>query len=110
MAIYHLSAKIISRGLGQSVVASAAYRSAEHLHDERLDQDFDYSRKQGVEHCEILAPEDAPDWVHDRAALWNAVELAEKRKDSQLAREIEIGLPVELSKEEQIELVRDYAR
>ena len=110
VAIYHLSAKIVTRAKGQSVVASAAYRSAGHLHDERIDQTFDYTRKGGVEHTEIVAPEGAPAWVKDRQKLWNAVEKAEKRKDAQLAREIELALPVELSRVEQVQLLRDYAQ
>jgi Ti-type conjugative transfer relaxase TraA len=110
VAIYHLSAKIVSRAKGQSVAAAAAYRSAENLHDQRLGQTFDYTRKGGVEHTEILAPENGPSWVFDREALWNAVELVERRKDAQLAREMEIGLPVELTKDEQVALLRDYAQ
>jgi hypothetical protein len=66
VAIYHLSAKVVSRGKGQPVVASAAYRSAEELHDQRLGQTFDYSRKGGVEHTEILAPDGAPAWVRSQ--------------------------------------------
>ena len=110
VAIYHLSAKIVSRAKGQSVVASAAYRAAENLYDQRIGQTFDYTRKQGVEHSEILAPEGAPEWVQDRERLWNEVERVERRKDSQLAREIEIALPIELTKEQQIELMRDFAQ
>ncbi len=110
MAIYHLSAKVISRAAGQSVVASAAYRSAERLHDQRLDQSFDYEAKAGVAHTEILAPANAPAWVTNRQALWNAVEAVERRKDAQLAREIEIALPVELDLDQQIELTRAFAR
>src|SRR5437762_3465551 len=87
MAIYHFSAKIVSRAQGQSVVASAAYRSGELLRDEHIGQDFDYTRKEGIEHSEILAAAQAPEWVFDRQALWNAVEACEKRKDAQLARE-----------------------
>jgi Ti-type conjugative transfer relaxase TraA len=94
----------------ESAVAGAAYRSASLLHEERTGITHDYTRKRGVEHAEILAPEDAPAWVFDRETLWNTVELAEKRKDAQVAREIEIGLPVELSKREQIDLTRDFAR
>jgi Ti-type conjugative transfer relaxase TraA len=108
MAIYHLSAKIISRKHGQSVVASAAYRSASEIHDERLDLNFNYTKKRGVEHTEIMAPAGAPAWVHDRSKLWNAVESAEKRKDAQLAREIELALPVELKKGEQLALLKDF--
>ena len=110
MAIYHLSAKIVSRARGQSVVASAAYRAGEKLHDQRLDQTFDYTRKRGIERTEILAPVGAPQWVSSREALWNAVERVERRADSQLAREIELGLPAELTRSEQIDLLRDFAQ
>jgi ATP-dependent exoDNAse (exonuclease V) alpha subunit len=109
MAIYHLSAKIVSRAAGRSVVAAAAYRSAEALPDHRIGQTFDYTHKPGVEHTEILAPPSAPTWVHDRTTLWNTVEQVERRKDAQLAREIELGLPLELTKQQQIHLLRDFA-
>ena len=108
MAIYHLTAKVVSRAKGQSVVAAAAYRASEALHDERYGLTHDYTRKQGVEHSEILLPKGAPEWMRDRQTLWNAVEANEKRKDSQLARELEIGLPIELTHAENVELVRDY--
>ena len=110
MAIYHLSAKIVSRAEGRSVVGAAAYRSAEQIHDQRIGLTFDYRRKRGVDHREILAPKGAPTWVQDRNVLWNTVEQVEKRKDAQLAREIEIALPVELSKDEQIALLRDFVQ
>lgn len=110
MAIYHLTAKVISREKGRSVVAAAAYRAGDSLYDERLGQTFDYTRKQGVRHTEILAPEGVPAWIYSRERLWNAVEASEKRKDSQLAREIEIGLPWELDAEAQIALLRDFAQ
>ncbi len=93
MAIFHMHAQVISRATGRSAVASASYRAAERLYDQRLGKTFDYSRKAGVEHSEIMAPEGSPDWAHDREQLWNAVELAEKRKDAQLAREIQVALP-----------------
>jgi Ti-type conjugative transfer relaxase TraA len=110
MPIYHLSAKVVSRGKGQSVVASAAYRASEALHDERYGMIHDYTRKVGVEHSEILLPEGAPKWLSDRQTLWNQVEQNEKRKDSQLAREIEIGLPIELTHDENVALTRDYVQ
>ncbi len=112
MAIYHLSvsAKIVSRAQGRSVVGAAAYRSATAIHDRRLGQTFDYTRKAGVEYSEILAPSEAPAWMHDRDQLWNAVEQVERCKDAQLAREIEIGLTVELDRNEQIPLLRDFVR
>lgn len=110
MAIYHFSAQIISRSKGKSVVASASYRSGDKLHDERIDETFDYSRKQKIDGTEIHAPDHAPDWVHDRERLWNAVERAEKNKNAQLAREINIALPTELNADQNKELVRKYVQ
>jgi hypothetical protein len=108
MAIYHLSAKIVGRSSGRSSVAAAAYRSASKLHDERTGQDHDYTRKGGVVHSEILAPPNAPEWMFDRAALWNAVEQVEKRRDAQLAREIEVALPRELERDTRTSMVRQF--
>ena len=110
MAIYHLSVKAISRGKGQSVVASASYRSAERLHDERLDYTYDYTRKEHVAYTEIMLPTDAPQRLADRQTLWNEVERIENRKNSRLAREVEIALPNELTHDEHIKLVQDFAR
>ncbi|HWJ34978.1 MAG TPA: MobQ family relaxase [Steroidobacteraceae bacterium] len=109
MAIYHLTANIISRARGQRVVAAAAYRAGASLHDERYGVTHNYLGKHGTVHSEIMAPAGSPAWVHDRDVLWNRVEASEFRKDSQLARVIEVGLPVELSTEECVALVRDYA-
>ena len=108
VAIYHLSAKVIGRGVGRSAVAAAAYRAAERLHDERLGRDHDFTAKAGVVHSEILTPEGAPERWRDRAALWNEVEAGERRKDAQLARDVEIALPCELSKAEAVALARDF--
>lgn len=110
MAIYHLSAKIISRSDGRSVVAAAAYRAGESLREDSTGITFDYTRKQGVAHTEIVAPDGAPEWVNDRLTLWNSVDRAEKRRDAQLAREIEVGLPVELDETQQLALARDFVR
>ena len=108
MAIYHLSAKVISRAGGRSSVAAAAYRSGGRLRDERQGREHDYSRKGGVVHSEIIAPANAPDWMRDRDQLWNAVEAVEKRRDAQLAREIELALPRELDRESRLELLRGF--
>ena len=110
MAIYHLRASMISRSAGRSATGAAAYRSGERIHDERTGLSFDYRARGGVEHVEILAPERSPEWVRDRAALWNAVERAETRKNSQVAREIRVALPAELDRNERIELVRDFCQ
>jgi Ti-type conjugative transfer relaxase TraA len=110
VAIYHLSAKVISRADGRSAVAAAAYRAAEELYDERLGRSHDFTNKAGVVHSEILLPDGAPDRLLNRAVLWNEVEATEKRKDAQLAREIEISLPRELDKPEAIRLARDFVR
>ena len=110
MAIYHFSAKVISRANGSSALASAAYRSAGRLYDERLDRHHDFTGKSGVVHSEVLAPENVPDEFHDREQLWNAVEAGEKRRDAQLAREIEFAIPRELDQSQGIELARDFVR
>lgn len=110
MAIYHLSAKVISRAGGRSSVAAAAYRTAGRLRDDRQGVEHDYSRKGGVVHSEIMAPENAPDWMRDRDQLWNAIEAVEKRRDAQLAREIEVALPRELGRGERLELLRGFVQ
>ena len=108
MAIYHFNAKIIGRSQGKSAVAAAAYRAAEALYSQHQDILFDYSKKRGVVFSAIVLPLSAPTWMSDRDKLWNAVELFEKRKDATYAREIEVALPVELSLEQQKELVNEY--
>ena len=110
MAIYHFTAKVISRSKGRSAVAAAAYRSGSKLHDARQDLNFDYTQKSEVVFSEILLPEGAPAWMANRETLWNAVEAGEKRKDAQLARDIEFALPQELSREQAIALARDFVR
>jgi ATP-dependent exoDNAse (exonuclease V) alpha subunit len=108
--MYHLSVKPVSRSSGRSATAAIAYRTAEKLLDERTNQLHDYSRKQGVVHTELLLPENSPEWAHDREKLWNAAEAAEKRKDARVAREYEVAIPKELTKEQGIELVRDFGK
>ncbi|MBV9655676.1 MAG: Ti-type conjugative transfer relaxase TraA [Acetobacteraceae bacterium] len=108
MAIYHFSAKVISRASGRSAIAAAAYRSASQLYDERLGRAQDYSVKPGVVHSEILLPVGAPARWLDRSVLWNEVEAGEKRQDAQLAKEFEIALPQELGQAEAIRLARDF--
>ena len=108
MAIYHLTAKIVTRSAGRSVVAAAAYRAGERLEEIRTGNTYDFTHKRGIEHSEILTPEGAPDWAHDRTKLWNAVDECEKRKDAQLARDLEIALPIELDATAQVSLLRDF--
>ena len=108
IAIYHCIIKIVSRGKGKSAVAAAAYRSGEKLTNEWDGLTHDYTKKGGVVHSEILLPAHAPPAFSDRSTLWNSVELSEKSNNAQLAREVEIALPVELSREEQTRLVREY--
>lgn len=110
MAIYHLRATMISRSAGRSATAAAAYRSATHIEDHRTGLSFDYRTRSGVDHVEIIVPADAPEWAQDRAALWNAVEAAETRKNSQVAREIRVALPAELDHAQRAELVRDFCQ
>ena len=110
MAIYHFSAKVISRANGSSALAAAAYRSASRLHDQRLDRHHDFSNKAGVVHSEVMLPDGAPEEWQDREKLWNAVEAAEVRKDAQLAREVEFAIPRELDQAEGIRLTREFVQ
>ncbi|MDG5972968.1 Ti-type conjugative transfer relaxase TraA (plasmid) [Sphingomonas paucimobilis] len=110
MAIYHFSAKVVSRANGSSAVASAAYRSASELHDDRLNRDHDFSNKAGVIHSEVMLPEGAPERLNDRSTLWNEVEAGEKRKDAQLAREVEFSIPREMNEKQGVALARDFVK
>ena len=113
MAIYHLSVKPVSRAGGRSATAASAYRAAELVHDHTSGEVFDYTRKRGVEHSEIVLPTAAAErdinWARDREALWNAAEMAENRSNSRVAREYEIALPHELTKEQRLALTREFA-
>jgi ATP-dependent exoDNAse (exonuclease V) alpha subunit len=112
VAIYHFSVKPIRRAQGRSATAAAAYRAAERVFDESSGETFDYTRKRGVEHTEIVLPSATArqdvNWARDRQQLWNAAEFAEKRKDARVAREYEVGLPHELKKAQRIELVQGF--
>ena len=99
MASYHLSVKTIKRSAGRSVTAAAAYRAGCEIVCEREGRVHDYTRKLGVADRFILAPDDAPDWAQDRAALWNAAEARETRSNSVTAREWELALPAELTED-----------
>ena len=110
MAIYHLRATMISRSQGRSATAASAYRVAARIEDRRTGLTFDYAARGGVDHTEILAPDHAPDWVRDRSELWNRVEESETRKNSQVAREVRVALPDELTHAQRVALVRDYAQ
>ena len=109
MASYHLSVKTIKRSAGRSATAAAAYRSASVIECDREGRMHDYTAKRGVEACFILAPDDAPDWAQDRAALWNAAEARETRSNSVTAREWELALPSEISDAARIEITRAFA-
>jgi len=124
VAIYHLSAQIISRGSGRSAVGATAYRAGEKLRSSSLNAAayrageeiregeivHDYTKRSGVMYKEIILPDGAPIEFKDRQTLWNAVEKREKRHDVQLAREINVALPTKFSLEEQKELLREYIR
>jgi ATP-dependent exoDNAse (exonuclease V) alpha subunit len=113
MAIYHLSVKPISRAGGRSATAAIAYRSAERVQDLTTGETFDYTRKRGVEHAEIVLPDSAAkrdiNWARDRQALWNAAEVSEKRRDARVAREYELALPHEMTAGQRVDLVRGFA-
>lgn len=108
MAIYHLTAKMISRSSGKCLAAAASYRAGTTLRCNRTGLAFDYRRKRGVVFETVMAPKMAPAWMRDRQLLVDAVEQANKRKDSQLMREIEFALPIELSRKAQIRLAEKF--
>ena len=110
MAIYHLEAKVVSRGAGRSAVAASAYLSCSRLYNDYDGIQHDYTKKQGLVWQEVFLPEYAPQEWQDREKLWNAVEEVETAKDSRLAREFVMALPIELSREQQIELLQDFIR
>jgi hypothetical protein len=113
VAICFVRAKVVSRGGGGSAAAAAAYRSGEKIKDEATGKTHDYTKKQGVDHSEILSPIAATvgnEWLTNRSALWNRVEASEKRYDAQLAREMIIAIPRELAQPDQIALVREYVQ
>lgn len=108
MAIYHFEAKVITRGTGRSVVAAAAYASCSQIYNDYDGIMHDYTRKQGCVYSEIFLPSNAPMEWQDRAELWNAVEAAEKSKDSRLARELIVALPVELKLDEWKSILKNF--
>ena len=110
MAIYHLEAKVVGRGAGRSAVAASAYLSCSRLYNDYDGIQHDYTKKQGLVWQEVFLPEYAPQEWQDREKLWNAVEEIETAKDSRLAREFVVALPIELSREQQIELLQDFIR
>ena len=110
MAIYHCSVQVIGRNAGRSSVAAAAYRAGEDLVNEYDGIEHDFTKKNWVKHTEIILPDNAPSEYSDRSTLWNAVEMSEKSKDAQLCREFELALPIEFTREQQIELAEQFAR
>ena len=110
MAIYHLEAKVVGRGAGRSAVAASAYLSCSRLYNDYDGIQHDYTKKQGLVWQEVFLPEYAPQEWQDREKLWNAVEEVETAKDSRLAREFVVALPIELNREEQIELLQEFIR
>ena len=108
MAIYHLEAKVVSRGAGRSAVAASAYLSCSRLYNDYDGIQHDYTKKQGLVWQEVFLPEYAPQEWRDREKLWNAVEEVETAKDSRLAREFVVALPMELNREQQIELLQNF--
>lgn len=109
MAIFHMSFSNISAGKGRSAIASAAYRSGEKLFDQKEGRSYFYARSVMPESF-ILTPKNAPAWASDREKLWNEVERKDRRANSRYAKEFNVALPVELSEDEQKELLTKYVQ
>ena len=109
MAIFHMSFSNISAGKGRSAIASAAYRSGEKLFDDQEGRHYFYARSIMPESF-ILTPKNAPEWASDREKLWNEVERKDRRANSRYAKEFNVALPVELSEDEQKELLTKYVQ
>jgi ATP-dependent exoDNAse (exonuclease V) alpha subunit len=114
MAICYFAVKPVSRGQGKRATAAAAYRCAGRIHDRELGTTFDFTRKAGVEHVEIVLPANAEkddvQWARDRQELWNTAEAAEKRKNARVAREYVIALPFEMSAAQRLQLTRAFSQ
>ena len=110
MAIYHFSVKAVSRSGGRSATASAAYRAGCRIEDSRTGLVHDYAHRGGVDSAHVVLPGGSGEWALNRSVLWNAAELAEKRKDACVAREFVVALPAELSASERQRLVLDFAK
>src|SRR5271163_4785299 len=114
MAVYFLNLKTFGRSNGSSAVSAAAYRAGERIRDERSGKTYDHSERQDVMHKEIILPgrfaADEMSWARDRANLWNTAESAEARKNARVAREYLVALPVELSRNERLYLVREFSQ
>ena len=108
MAIYHMQAKVVSRGSGRSAVAASAYMSCSRIYNDYDGIQHDYTRKHGLIYQEVILPPMAPPKWKNREQLWNAVEAAEKTKDSRLAREFVVALPIELDKDSNISLLQNF--
>ena len=110
IAIYHFEAKVISRGTGRSVVAAAAYASCSRICNDYDGVTHDYTKKRGNLYSEVFLPSNAPPEWQERSELWNAVEEAEKTKDSRLARELITALPIELELDDWKSMLKDFIR
>ncbi|MFB9770772.1 MobQ family relaxase [Lactiplantibacillus modestisalitolerans] len=109
MAIFHMSFQNISAGKGRSAIAGSAYRSGEKLFDQKEGRSYFYARSVTPESF-ILTPKNAPAWASDREKLWNEVERKDRRANSRYAKEFNVALPVELSEDEQKELLTKYVQ
>jgi ATP-dependent exoDNAse (exonuclease V) alpha subunit len=114
MAVYFLNLKTFGRSGGSSAPSAAAYRAGERIRDERTGRTYDHTERQDVMHKEIVLPTRFADadlgWARDRAALWNAAEQAESRKNARVAREYLVALPVELTPDQRVGLVRGFSQ
>ena len=105
------SFKIISRGKGQSCMASCAYYSGEKKYSEyECCWKYPHSSSSRVKWVEVMLPPNAPRAYADPQTLWNAVDAAETSVNAQTARSMLFALPRELTDEQNLALVRDFCQ
>ncbi|MEL6931567.1 MAG: MobQ family relaxase [Pseudomonadota bacterium] len=108
--MYHSTVKKFSRSKGQSATAAAAYRAGAEIEDARTGEVHDYTRRSGVVSSHIVLPDRHPEWATDRSRLWSGAEQAETRKNSVVAREVEVGLPAELEDSDREKLATEFTK
>ena len=112
MAIQFARCEYVSRSSGGNACRKAAYNGRERIVCDRTGEVFSFAHKTDGAHHEVLLPKGASEAFRDSIVLWNAAESAERRKDSQVCKELVLALPDDkgISLEDRIELSRRFVK